>query len=198
VNTVKPTFFASEKAFRDWLEKNGDTKDELLVGFRKVHLPDAGLTYRQALDQALCFGWIDGVRRSIDSDMYSIRFTPRRAKSIWSQVNVARAKELIELGMMAARGLAEFERRDEERAKLYSYERQSVRLAPDLLKKFKAKPKAWKFFEEQPAGYRRTAMWYVMSAKRAETRDRRLAELVEHCAKEKRLAQFVSPSRRTE
>jgi len=130
------------------------------------------------VDQALCFGWIDGIRRSVDGDAYMIRFTPRRPGSIWSAVNIKRAQELIEEGLMRPSGAAAFERRTEDRSGRYSFEQKEVALDPALLERFRANPRAWEFFQSQPPYYRRTATWWVVSAKREETRVRRLATLI--------------------
>ncbi|HKO02942.1 MAG TPA: YdeI/OmpD-associated family protein [Thermoanaerobaculia bacterium] len=180
---MKPRFFTSQAAFRKWLDANHDRADELLVGLRKVGAGKAGLTYKQALDEALCFGWIDGVRRTIDDESYSIRFTPRRARSIWSQVNIRRMNELIAAGVVKPEGLRAFEGRDETRTKLYSYENRTRGLDVEYERQFRANAKAWKYFEAQPPWYRRTSSWWVMSAKKEETRARRLATLIDVSAK---------------
>jgi uncharacterized protein YdeI (YjbR/CyaY-like superfamily) len=187
---MKPRFFTSQAAFRKWLDANHERATELLVGLWKVDSERGGLTYKQALDEALCAGWIDAVRRRIDDESYSIRFTPRKAKSYWSEVNVRRMKELIAEGVVKPEGLRAFEARDPGKTKQYSYEERTRPLAPEYEHQFRANRKAWTYFESEAPWYRRTASWWVMSAKREETRARRLAELIERSAKGLRLAQL--------
>jgi uncharacterized protein YdeI (YjbR/CyaY-like superfamily) len=185
--TVKPTFFATPAAFRRWLEKHHDKKPELLVGFRKRDSGKRSITWPESVDQALCFGWIDGVRRRIDDESYSIRFTPRRRGSIWSAVNIKRAKELIELGLMKPSGLQAFEARDEKKSAVYAYENRPRELAPEYEKQFRANKKAWEFFSAQPPWYRRVTIYWVMEAKKEETRARRLATLIADSAAGRRI-----------
>ena len=184
---MKPRFFESAAAFRQWLEKNHDKVSELLVGFHKRGSGRPSITWPESVDQALCFGWIDGIRRRMDDESYTIRFTPRRPRSIWSAVNIRRVKELIKLGLMQPAGLRAFEKRSEEKSRIYSYEREHASLTPQYEKRFRANKKAWKFFNEQPAGYRRLTAYYVISAKQEETRARRLATLINASARGKRL-----------
>jgi uncharacterized protein YdeI (YjbR/CyaY-like superfamily) len=167
--------FRGPAAFRAWLEKRRDDRSELLVRCYKTHASHKGLTYRQALDEALCFGWIDGVRRSLDDVSFSVRFTPRKPRSAWSTVNIKRFRELQAEGRVHASGLAAFDVRVKSR---YSFETRPVVLAPAYLRRFRANRAAWRFFEEQPPWYRRTSVFWVMSAKREETRARRLALLI--------------------
>ncbi len=177
---VKPTFFATPSAFRTWLEEHHETAQELWVGFYKTSSGKPGITWPEAVDQALCFGWIDGVRKGIDDASYTIRFTPRKPQSIWSTVNVKRAQELDRLGLMHPAGLKAFEERDQKKSGLYSYEqRKSSQLAPAYEKQFKANKKAWDFFQSKPPSYQQPAIWWVMSAKQEETRLKRLARLIE-------------------
>jgi uncharacterized protein YdeI (YjbR/CyaY-like superfamily) len=190
---MKPRFFASQAAFRKWLDANHNRADELLVGLRKVGTGKVGLTYKQAVDEALCVGWIDGVRRTIDDESYSIRFTPRRARSIWSQVNIRRMNELIAAGVVNPEGLRAFESRDEARTKLYSYENRTRGLDVEYEQQFRANAKAWKYFEAQPPWYRRTSSWWVMSAKKEETRARRLATLIDVSANGEWIALLKRP-----
>jgi uncharacterized protein YdeI (YjbR/CyaY-like superfamily) len=185
--TAAPVFFRSAAEFRRWLQKNHDVATEVFVGFYKKDSGKKGITYREALDEALCFGWIDGVRRRVDDHSYTNRFSPRTKRSIWSAVNIERVHELIAAGRMAPPGKRAFEGRDETRAKLYSYERETCELAPEYQKQFRARGKAWAFFERQPPGYRRLAAWYVMSAKKEETRQRRLARLIADSEKSVRI-----------
>jgi uncharacterized protein YdeI (YjbR/CyaY-like superfamily) len=193
----KPRFFRSPAEFRAWLEKNHDRTSELLVGFYKKSSGKKGITYEQALDEALAFGWIDGVRRSLDDQSSTIRFTPRRPKSNWSLKNIRRVEELTDLGRMAPPGVAAFERRDTSEAGTYSFEQANPAFGEDLEKRFRRNRKAWRFWEEQPPGYRKAATWWVVSAKREDTRLRRLATLIEDSANGRRLAQLTSPTRRT-
>jgi len=170
-----------------WLEKNHDKANELLVGFYKKGCGRPSITWPESVDQALCFGWIDGVRRSVDHECYTIRFSPRRKGSVWSAVNIRRASALREQGLMHDAGLRAFEARDEKKSRIYSYERQTASLDPAQEKQFRANRKAWRFFSAQPPGYRRIAAFYVVSAKREETRARRLANLIDHSARHRRL-----------
>jgi uncharacterized protein YdeI (YjbR/CyaY-like superfamily) len=193
---VKPKFFRSQSDFRSWLEENHDSVRELWVGFYKKASGKGGLTYRQAVDEALCFGWIDGLTKRIDDLSYRQRFTPRRPTSNWSSINIKRVAELKKQGLMHPAGLAAFRRRDRERERLYSYESEQPKLAPRYEKQFRARKKAWDFFSKQPPFYRRGATWWVMSAKKEETRERRLATLIEDSANERRIAQFITPSKK--
>jgi len=192
---MKATFFQTGAAFRAWLEKNHDKVDELLVGFYKVGSGKASVTYQQALDEALAFGWIDGVRRGIDEVSYSVRFTPRRSRSIWSLVNIKRVKLLEAAGRMAPPGLAAFAKREEERSAIYSYERENAGFSRESLATFKANPAAWKFFEAQAPYYKRLMTHRVESAKRPETRARRLEELIATSARGERIP-LLSPAKK--
>ena len=183
-----PTFFKSGAQFRAWLEKHHSRRDELLVGFYKTGSGKGGMTYRQALDEALCYGWIDGVRRNYTPDSYTIRFTPRKSRSHWSRINITRAHELKAAGLMHDVGLAAFERRDEGKTINYSYELQAAALTPAFEKRFKANKAAWTFFISQAPSYQRHAKFYVMSAKQEETRARRLDILIADSAAGRRLA----------
>src|SRR5438309_9815788 len=190
---VKPTFFATAGEFREWLERNHTTQTELLVGFYKRGSGRPSITWQELVDEELCFGWIDGVRQGIDEVSYSNRITPRKSRSTWSAVNIARAQELIRLGRMHPAGMAAFERRTEERSAIYSYEqRKSARLDPAAERSFRVKTNAWIFFQAQAPGYRRAATWWVISAKREETRKKRLATLIADSA----LGRAIAPLRR--
>lgn len=182
----KAIFFESGKEFRAWLEARHASESELLLGFYKKELA-RGISYAEALDAALAFGWIDGVRKRLNAEAYTIRFTPRKARSIWSAVNIKRAKELEAQGLLAPAGLRAFRERDEKRAKLYSYERAAAKLDAVLAARLRANRKAAEFFDAQPAGYKRVAIFWVMSAKKQETRARRLSALIAKSAKEKRI-----------
>jgi uncharacterized protein YdeI (YjbR/CyaY-like superfamily) len=174
-----PTFFPTPADFRAWLARHHRKRTELLVGFHKRGSGKPSITWPESVDAALSFGWIDGVRRSLGEESYTIRFTPRKPRSIWSAVNVRRAKALIEAGLMSEAGLAAFEARSEARSVVYAYEqRESAKLERGQERRLRANAAAWKFFAAQPAWYRRTASWWVISAKRPETREKRLATLI--------------------
>jgi len=179
-------WFANPAEWRAWLETNHGTARELWVGIRKKHIA-AGIDYHEALDEALCFGWIDGVTHTVDADGYTIRFTPRKASSIWSAVNIKRIAELRAEGRLHEAGLRAFEERNPDRAGLYTHEQETLECSPAMLARFQANPGAWTWFQAQPPGYRRQATWWVIGAKREETRDRRLATLIDDSANERRL-----------
>ena len=195
-STVEARYFRSAAEFRRWLERNYARESELYVGFYRKSSGRKGITPREALDEALSFGWIDGVRRSVDDERYVNRYTPRTAKSYWSNVNIARAKELIAEGRMHASGLAAFERRDEKRARMYASEQANPKLSQSEIAAFRKNEAAWKYWESRPPGYRKTATWWVVSAKRDETRQRRLATLIEQSARGERIAVLTPPSAR--
>lgn len=173
------TYFESSSEFRKWLEKNHGKATELWVGFYRKGSGRTGISYQESVDEALCFGWIDGVKKKVDDTRYTHRFSPRKSRSIWSAVNIAKVRELTAQGRMAPAGLAAFESRDEKRSVQYSYERESCAFDADLESRFRANAKAWEFFQKQPPGYRRTLTWWVVSAKKEETRLKRLATLIE-------------------
>ena len=184
---MKATFFATPKAFRNWLQRNHECENELWVGFYKTESGRPSITWPESVDAALCFGWIDGVRKRIDDESYVIRFTPRKASSRWSTANVRRVQELMKQGVIHESGIKAFEARTQEGT--YSYEqRNEVALSVAEEEKFKAKKRAWEFFSAQPAGYRRTAVYWVVSAKRAETRRKRLETLMRDSANGLRIA----------
>jgi uncharacterized protein YdeI (YjbR/CyaY-like superfamily) len=191
---MTPRFFRSGSDFRLWLEANHDRMKEIWIGFYKKDSGRQGITYREALDEALCFGWIDGVRKSLDARRYVNRFTPRTPKSAWSSVNIRRVGELKRLGLMAAPGLAALERRDRKKAP-YSFEHRQTTLDPSLQKRFEADTRGWEFFGAQPPGYRRTILWWIMSAVKDETRLRRLDTLIDHCRRGRRI-DFMAPATR--
>jgi uncharacterized protein YdeI (YjbR/CyaY-like superfamily) len=192
----EPRYFRSPTEFRKWLEKNHTKADELVVGFHKKASGKPSMTWPQSVDEALCFGWIDGIRRTVDEERYTIRFTPRRPGSNWSAVNLKRVPQLEALGRMADAGRAAFAKRSEAKSAIYSYENKPEDLPPDDQKRFRANEEAWKFFSEQPPGYRRTALYWVLSAKKEETRDKRLATLIADSAAGRRLAQLTPTPRR--
>jgi uncharacterized protein YdeI (YjbR/CyaY-like superfamily) len=177
---MEPTYFATPAALRAWLERHHASESELIVGFYKKGSGRPSITWPEAVDQALCFGWIDSVRRRVDDASYCNRFTPRKARSTWSAVNVKRMKELIAEGLVVPAGLAAFERRADDRTAIYSYEqRRNAKLEPEQEQRLRADERAWLHFEAQPPSYRRAAIHWVTSAKRPETRERRLAQLIE-------------------
>jgi len=178
---MKPIYFKSPREFYEWLEENHETADEVYVGFRKQHTGKRAMSWSEAVDQALCFGWIDGRANRIDEDRYMQRFTPRRPGSNWSKVNVAKVAKLKEAGLMRAAGLAAFERRTDAKTGVYSFERDSE-LSPEYEARLRANEAAAEYFDSRPPWYRRTAIHLVMSAKREETRLRRLARLIEDSA----------------
>ncbi len=178
---MKPTFFPTPADFRAWLEKHHQIKTELLVGFYKKGSGRPSITWPESVDEALCFGWIDGLRRSLGEHAYTIRFTPRKATSIWSAINVDKVQNLTKLGKMAPAGLQAFAARKPHKTGVYSFERsEAAKLTPAQEKVLRANRKAAAFFDAQPPWYRRTAIHWVISAKREETRTRRLAQLVSH------------------
>jgi uncharacterized protein YdeI (YjbR/CyaY-like superfamily) len=178
---MKPAFFESAGAFRAWLAKHYDSESELVVGFHKK-ATGRGITYQEALDEALAYGWIDGVRKRLDDEAYTIRFTPRRPGSLWSVINTKRVEELIAQKRMKPPGLRAFEQRDQAKTRQYSYEREHAKLDSALEAALRGNSKASAFFEAQPPGYRKIVTHWVMSAKRDETRSRRLAHLIERSA----------------
>jgi uncharacterized protein YdeI (YjbR/CyaY-like superfamily) len=190
---AKPIFFKHAGEFRAWLEKNHDSQEELLVGFYKKGSGRQNMTWSESVDQALCFGWIDGVRRGLDDDSYTIRFTPRKARSTWSKVNVAKVEKLESEGLMRPAGRRAFEARSDDNTGIYAFERaRPAELPPEYDERFS--PAAREFFESQPPGYRRTAIHWVVSAKKEETRERRLAALIEDSAAGRRLASLTRPA----
>lgn len=192
---VKPRFFSSLSAWRAWLQKNHAEASELWVGLYKRESGLPSITWPEAVDGALCFGWIDGLRKSIDDIRYKIRFTPRKPRSVWSAVNIRRATELSTNGMMHPAGLAAFHKREGKRSEIYSYEqRKSAKLPPAYEKKFRTNRSAWGFFQSQPPGYKRICSWWVISAKKEETRLKRLTQLMEHSAHHRRMPALTRPT----
>ena len=179
-------YFNSASTFRTWLAKHHRTKRELIVGFHKKHTGTSSVSYAEALDVALCYGWIDGVRRRVDDDRYTIRFTPRLPRSKWSAVNIKKANALVKAGLMQPAGAAAFAVKDAGNAKIYAYEDQPRPLGAAEKKLFRANKQAWDFFSAQPPSYRRVAEWWVMSAKKEETHKRRFSLLISACAQQKR------------
>jgi uncharacterized protein YdeI (YjbR/CyaY-like superfamily) len=185
---MKPLFFADPAEWRAWLEANHETESEVLVGLYKRGSGKQSITWPQLVDEALCFGWIDGVRRGLDADSYSIRMTPRKKGSNWSAINVKRFGELREAGRVAPAGEEAFARRREDRTAIYSYEQEEeATLAPEQEARLRADERAWEFWTSQPPWYRRTATHWVVRAKREETRERRLRTLIEDSAAGRRI-----------
>jgi uncharacterized protein YdeI (YjbR/CyaY-like superfamily) len=183
----RPRHFGSAAEFRRWLADHGASTKELWVGFYKKASGKGGLGYKDAVDEALCAGWIDGVKKRVDDERYTHRFSPRTASSIWSAVNLKRMKELIAAGRVTAAGLETYERRDPARADLYSYENRPKAFDAAATRAFKANSEAWAFFNAQPPGYRRLCVFFVMEAKKDSTRARRLETLIAASAKGKRM-----------
>ena len=171
-------FFPTQMDFRNWLENNHKKENELIVGFYKVDSGKPSMTWSQSVDQALCFGWIDGIRKSIDKESYCIRFTPRRPGSIWSAVNIKKIGELTKNGMMHPAGAEVFANRKISEANLYSFENENKNLPEQYEKEFKSNRQAWDFFSRQAPSYKRTTIFYIMSAKQEETRIRRLRKTI--------------------
>ena len=167
------------------------------MGFYKKASGKGGITYEHALDEALCYGWIDGIRKSLDEDSFTIRFTPRKPKSIWSNVNIRHVARLKKEGRMKPTGIAAFSAKDDSRAGVYSFERTIAELEPSMIRQFRKNAEAWKYYQSQPPYYRRITAWWVISAKREETRHKRLAKLMEHSSRHERVPQLTSAPRKT-
>lgn len=183
-----PIFFPNAEDFRQWLQVNAGSATELLVGFHKVGTGRSSMSWSESVDEALCFGWIDGVRKRIDDASYTIRFTPRKATSIWSAVNIAKVKELQAQGRMTRAGDEAFAKRTEAKSRVYSHEQKNVaELTSGELREFKANAVAWQFFEKTPPGYKKVMLHGLASAKKPETRAARFAKLLQACASQLRL-----------
>ena len=185
--TMQPIFFRTPDEFRTWLSRHHAAESELLVGFHKRHSGRASLTWPESVDEALCYGWIDGIRRRIDDDSYSIRFTPRRKTSVWSAVNIARVAVLTDEGRMQPAGTVAFEARLAHKSRIYSYEQRDADLGEPWLGLFKKRTAAWRFFEAQAPSYRRLASHWVQSAKKEETRLTRFQKLLAASAEGRRI-----------
>lgn len=184
---MTPIFFKTQIDFRKWLKKNYHKEKEILVGFYKVDSGRESITWPQSVDEALCFGWIDGIRRSIDKSSYCIRFTPRKKTSIWSTINIQKADELIRTGLMQPAGLELFQNRDPEKSKIYSFENERKELPASFRKKFKSNKSAWNFFVKQAPSYQKTVIHWIMAAKREPTQHARLTKLIIESSKQKRI-----------
>lgn len=183
-----PVFFENTGQFREWLEKNHQTASEIIVGYYKVATGKPTMTWSDSVDEALCFGWIDGIRRSIDGESYCNRFTPRKPNSNWSAINIKKVEELIKLGKMTPAGLAAFEKRKEDCSAVYSYENPPGVFPPELEQVFKANKAAWEFFGRQAPSYRKATVNWILSGKQEQTRLSRLEKLIAACADGKKLA----------
>lgn len=175
---MEPLFFSTQLKFRAWLKKNHNKETALLVGFYKVTSGKESMTWPQSVDEALCYGWIDGVRKSIDEIAYTIRFTPRKKNSIWSAINIRKMEELIQKGVMQQAGLDAFKHRKDSKSAIYTYENAPVVLDKQFEKKFKANKAAWAYFKSKAPSYQRTAISWVMNAKQEKTRIKRLETLI--------------------
>lgn len=175
---MEPKFFSTQDDFRKWLEENHQKESELLVGFYKVGTKKSSMTWSESVDQALCFGWIDGIRKSIDKESYQIRFTPRKSTSIWSAVNIKKIEELTEKELMFPAGIEAFEKRKEDKSKIYSHENNPKEFSEEFLKLFKANKKAWQYFEKLAPSYKKTSIHWVINAKQEVTQLKRLQQLI--------------------
>jgi uncharacterized protein YdeI (YjbR/CyaY-like superfamily) len=185
---MKPLFFKTPNDFRQWLSKNHDKETELLVGFHKKGTGKPSITWPESVEQALCFGWIDGVRRSFNEDSYTIRFTPRKATSTWSAININKIEELIAKNIVNEAGMSAYAKRKESNSKIYSYEREEDAELPKAMERiFKANKPAWEFFIKQPPYYRKIMLHHIVSAKQDKTKQSRFDALVKACAEGKRL-----------
>lgn len=184
----KPVFFESAAAFRSWLEKNHQSEKEIVAGYYRVDTGKSTMTWSDSVDEALCFGWIDGIRKSVDEESYCIRFTPRNPKSNWSAINVKKMEELVKQGKMTQAGLAAFDKRLENQTAIYSYENRQEKLSPELESKFAAHQDAFDFFCSQAPSYQKAVIYWVMSAKQEQTRETRLTRLIDASGRQKRLS----------
>lgn len=188
---MKPGFFKSPSALRKWFASHHASRKELWVGFYKKNSGKASVTWPESVDAALCFGWIDGIRKSIDDESYMIRFTPRKTRSTWSSVNIKRANELVEEGLMQPAGIKAFEARQENRSGIYSYEQRTADLPDQYGKLLKKNSAAWRFFQAQTPSYKKAANWWVLSAKKEETRLKRLEKLIDDSSHCRTIPQFT-------
>jgi uncharacterized protein YdeI (YjbR/CyaY-like superfamily) len=184
-------FFKSSSDFRKWLESNHASARELWVGFHKRSSTKTSITWPESVDQALCFGWIDGVRKSIDENSYKIRFSPRKPTSVWSNVNIERVLDLTKQDLMRPAGLAAFERRRENRSGIYSYEQRTDAIPEPYAQKLRANSAAWDFLQAQIPSYRKAVAWWVVSAKKEQTRQKRLDQLIEESAHGRKIDQYT-------
>ncbi len=193
---MNPKFFKTPSDFRKWLEAYHSTAKELWVGFYKKSSGKPSITWPESVNEVLCFGWIDGIRKNIDEESYQIRFSPRKPRSIWSAVNIRNAERLIKEGRMQPAGLKAYEARTANRSGIYAYEQRSPELVEPYLGNLKRNRKAWEFFQAQPPGYRKTINWWIVSAKKEETRLKRLEQLIEESAAGHRIG-LLTPGRQS-
>ena len=184
---MKPKFFPNPSDFRRWLEENHETAIEIIVGYYNVKSGKPVMSWSESVDEALCFGWIDGVRRKIDEESYCNRFTPRKANSNWSAVNIAKVAELTEKGLMKPAGIAAFAKRKESKSKIYAYENELKQFSDEFEKRFRTNEKAWNFFEKQANWYKKQMINWVMTAKQEATRGKRLEKLIFESENERRV-----------
>jgi uncharacterized protein YdeI (YjbR/CyaY-like superfamily) len=184
---MNPTFFSTQEKFRAWLTKHHQEETQLLVGFYKVNSKQPSMSWSESVDQALCFGWIDGVRKSIDQESYSIRFTPRKKTSIWSAINIKKVEALTKAGLMTEEGQKAFALRSEERSRIYSHEKEPSLLTPEFVQQFKANQLAWDYFNTQAPSYKKVMIHWIMSAKQEKTRISRLEKAISTSANQKRM-----------
>jgi uncharacterized protein YdeI (YjbR/CyaY-like superfamily) len=184
---MPPLFFQDQKEFRKWLGKNHKTESELLVGYYKVDSGKPSMNWSQSVDEALCFGWIDGIRRSIDKERYCIRFTPRKKTSVWSTINIRKVEELKKKGLMKESGLEAFNNRKITKSGIYSFENRPAKLNESFETMFRADKDAWEFFTKQAPSYQKTTFYWIMSAKQEKTRIARLNKTIAESAKQKRV-----------
>ena len=182
-----PQFFTTKEEFRHWLEHHHLTESQLLVGFYKVGSGKPSMTWPESVDQALCFGWIDGIRKNLDANSYSIRFSPRKPNSVWSPTNIRKMEELSLAGLMREPGLAIFNKRRADSSLLYSFEQNNLSLLPEFELAFQANAQAWSYFQSQPKSYRKVAIKWVMTAKQATTREKRMLTLIHDCAEGRKI-----------
>ncbi len=197
VRTDKLRFFRTPGELRRWLEKKHASEQELWIGFYRKDSGRGGVTYSEALDEALCFGWIDGIRKKLDDLSYTTRFTPRKPRSNWSNVNIGHVKRLAAANRMAEPGLAAFKLRDPAQSAIYSFERETADLSPPMRAKLESNARAREFFGSQPPRYKRAVIWWVISAKKEETRERRLAQLIDRSAEGLWIPQFIPIPKRS-
>ncbi|WZP00699.1 YdeI/OmpD-associated family protein [Isosphaeraceae bacterium EP7] len=188
---MTPIFFETPADFQAWLATNHDATDHVWVGFYKKGSGRRSMTWPEAVDEALCYGWIDSIRKGVDAESYANRFTPRKKGSVWSNVNVERVRMMTELGRMQPTGLAAFAARKENRSGIYSHEQGEVDLPEPYQGLLRENPTAWEFYQQQPPSYRKAASWWVASAKREETRQNRLNSLIAHSTRSERIPQFT-------
>jgi uncharacterized protein YdeI (YjbR/CyaY-like superfamily) len=184
---MNPVYFQNQSEFREWLEKNHNKESEIIIGYYKVGTGKPSMTWSQSVDQAICFGWIDGIRRSVDKDRYSIRFTPRRLTSNWSNVNIKKVGELKKKGLMKKPGLDIYNKRKDSKSGMWNFDRESIKLDDNLERLFKTNNIAWEFFVKQAPSYQKTKSLWIMSAKQEATKISRLKKLIMACEKQIKL-----------